>query len=116
MVNSKVLLLDILVYTALFGFACVIIVGIHDVYMEGKIDYQYTKHPVTVNDNPAVVVEIFTDEEIQYGVNYTIEIFDWDDKNKKYIQNPNDALVYWDRTSLANASSSPGLFFNKKYA
>ena len=79
-----------------------LIKGIHDIFILGILDYDYTKHPVTVLDNPAVVVQIeklHADDEIRFGVNYTIEVFDWDDESEKYVTNTNDVLIYHDRTT-----------------
>ena len=100
-------LMDLLIYLSLFGASYVLIKGIHDTYMEGKIDYDYSKHPLTVEDNPAVVVSIYTDDEIIFGVNYTIEFFDWDDGSEKYVTNPNDVLVYHDRKTTQESSNQP---------
>ena len=93
---------DLLIYILLVGVSYVLIKGIYDIFMLGKLDYHYTKHPVTVSDNPAVlvlVVKNHADDEITFGVNYTIEVFDWDDESEKYVTNPNDVLIYHDRTT-----------------
>ena len=89
--------IDLLIYILLVGVSYVLIKGIYDIFMLGILDYHYTKHPVTVSDNPAVlvlVVKNHADDEITFGVNYTIEVFDWDDESKKYVTNPNDVLIF----------------------
>ena len=94
--------MDLLIYILLVGVSYVLIKGIYDIFMLGKLDYHYTKHPVTVSDNPAVLVKIWKihdDIEIKFGVNYTIEVFDWDDESGKYVTNPNNVLIYHDRTT-----------------
>ena len=105
---------ELLIYILLVGVSYVLIKGIYDIFILGKLDYHYTKHPVTVSDNPAVLVKIELEivQEIKYGVNYAIEVFDWDDESEKYVTNPDDVLIHHDRTTRESFPQLTSLLCN----
>ena len=96
----------ILVYTILIGASVPLINGICQEYLEGKTDFYSAKESIEIKDNPAVLVKFVTDDDIQFGHDYTVNLLHWNEELNEYLQDPNDIAIYHDRRQ-GNLSGQP---------
>ena len=94
----------VLAYAFLVGVSYVLVKGICSEYMAGHTKFYSSKQPIAIEDNPAILVVFDTSEErIQFGVDYTVKLLHWNKDLEEYIQDPNEVIVYHDR-SQGNSS------------
>ena len=90
--------LEILVYAALVGISYPLINGIYQEYSEGKTAFSSDEtEAVEIKDNPAVLVGFWTNQAIQFGIDYNGSVLHWNEELGEYRPDPDEVIVYHDR-------------------
>ena len=80
------LVIDTIAYCGLLLVSYYLVGGVYWEYMESKTNFAVTKEPLTVKDNPAVLVKFKVAKEITYGIDYVIEAFTWNEAEYTYVK------------------------------
>ena len=100
------LAIDTIAYCCLLLVSYGLVTGVYQEYQESKTNFSITKEPVTVKDNPAILVKFTNVPELRYGIDYVIEVSTWSDVDSIYIKDPGYAVnVGRDRLNNANRTT-----------
>ena len=102
------LAVDAAVYCCLLLLSYYLVNGVFLEYQEFKTKFSVTKEPVTIEDNPAILVKFVKCGELIYGVNYNITVQTRESASSGYDKDPNDIVVYTDRDKQFNINRTSG--------
>ena len=94
-----------------------LVIGVYKEYQESKTYFVVTKEPVTVDDNPAILVklikpgsflDVLNGTDVRLGHDIIVNVLTWDEAAEQYIKDPNDIVNYLNKDKPANVTKTKG--------
>ena len=99
------LAVNVLVYCGFLTFTFYAVYGIVEDYLEGRTEFEMIQGPIDIKDNPAILFYIPNYSNAAFGVDFTLDISNWNDEVESYQKMPNLKYIYHDRE--LNISGQP---------